>query len=412
MIADGKYVASLFDADFCMTKAGSSAISFVWETDGGERLSYVLALTDSTGRPNHFAIQLTRRWATTWDGRDLTWFRENREKLIGTHAELTVRDGRIDWVTAEGKCEEREKLESRVGEREKLESRVGVGERRSLSSSVSAGRADVRSVSARDALTYNGASRAVEQKSNHLSPTPTQNSNFSSSHHSPTPTQNSNSTPSIADYFARLPTTWHHAQERMCARLEKDLGLPKEILMTLDWRWDAAAHAVAIPMRDAWGEVTGIRYRSLETGAKWAKRGSKDGLFFDPEFIPWDPEELVICEGPTDCAAAMACGFWAVGRSSCGTGRAALKELIKRKGVRRVTIVADDDKPKPKPGGGTWRPGLDGAKRLAEGIGSAYRIVLPPYGFKDLRDWYRAGTLNAASFKAMCQGTDWQGPGL
>jgi len=194
----------------------------------------------------------------------------------------------------------------------------------------------------------------------------------------------------------------------MCARLERDLGLPKEILMILDWRWDAAAHAVAIPMRNAWGEVTGIRYRSLETGAKWAKRGSKDGLFFDPEFIPWDPEELVVCEGPTDCAAAMACGFWAVGRSSCGTGRDAIRELIRRKGARRVTIVADDDKPKPKPGGGTWRPGLDGAERLAKGLGCAYRIVLPPAGFKDLRDWYRAGTLNETSFKAMCQGTDWK----
>jgi len=227
---------------------------------------------------------------------------------------------------------------------------------------------------------------------------------------STTITQNYNSSPSIAEYFARLPTSWHHAQERMCTRLERDLGLPKEILMTLDWRWDAAAHAVAIPMRNAWGEVTGIRYRSLETGAKWSKRGSKDGLFFDPEFIPYDPDELVICEGPTDCAAAMASGFWAVGRSSCGTGRDAIRELIGRKGVRRVTIVADDDKPKPRPGGGTWQPGLDGAKRLGEQIRCAYRIVLPPPGFKDLRDWYRAGTLNAASFRAMCMGDGWHGP--
>jgi len=214
--------------------------------------------------------------------------------------------------------------------------------------------------------------------------------------------------PSIAQYFARLPTTWHNAQERLCARLEKDLGLPKDVLVALDWRWDAAARAVAIPMRTAWGEVTGIRYRSLENGSKWAKRGSKDGLFFDPGFIPYDPEELIICEGPTDCAAAMACGFWAVGRSSCGTGAAALKELIRRKGVKRVTIIADDDKPKPKPGGGTWRPGLDGAERLAKDLRCAYRIVLPACGYKDLRDWYRAGTLNETTFKAICQGKDWK----
>jgi len=216
---------------------------------------------------------------------------------------------------------------------------------------------------------------------------------------------------SVASYFAALPTAWHNAQERMCAYLEGELGLPKDVLVSLDWRWDAAAKAVAIPMRNAWGEVTGIRYRALKTGAKWSRRGSKDGLFFDPCFIPYDPDELVVCEGPTDCAAALACGFWTVGRSSCGTGRDAIRDFMKINRVRRVTIVADDDKPKPRPGGGTWQPGLEGARRLAEQLKCAYRIVLPPIGFKDLREWYRAGTLDAKSFKAMCQGNDWHGPG-
>jgi len=213
----------------------------------------------------------------------------------------------------------------------------------------------------------------------------------------------------ISEYFAALPTDQDDIQNRMCGYLEGELGLPKEIMKTLDWRWDKAARAVAIPMRDAGGLVTGIRYRALKTGAKWAKRGSKDGLFFDPEFIPYDPEELIVCEGPTDCAAAMAAGFWAVGRSSCGTGRDEIKTLMTSKGVRRITIVADDDKPKPKPGGGTWRPGIDGAQRLADQLGMAYRIVLPPPGFKDLRDWYCAGTLNAESFNNMCRGNDWHG---
>jgi len=259
------------------------------------------------------------------------------------------------------------------------------------------GRDEVRS---EKRIVNNGQRNYRQPTTNHQQPT--------TNHQSPT-TNNQQPTPTIAQYFAALPTTWHNAQARMCTRLERDLGLPKEILTALDWRWDKAAHAVAIPMRDAWGEITGIRYRSLESGAKWAKRGSKDGLFFDPEFIPYDPKELVICEGPTDCAAAMACGFWCVGRSSCGTGCAAIRELIRRKGVRRVTIVADDDAPKPKPGGGTWQPGLDGAKRLAKGLGVAYRIVLPPCGFKDLRDWYRAGTLNETSFSNMCRGNSWHG---
>jgi len=111
MIADGKHEATLFDANFCVTNAGSPAISFVWETTDGERLSYVLCLTDSTGRRNHFGIQVTRRWATAWDGSDLTWFRVNREALLGTRALLSVRDGHIEWVTpsAKSKCEVEER---------------------------------------------------------------------------------------------------------------------------------------------------------------------------------------------------------------------------------------------------------------------------------------------------------------
>jgi len=222
--------------------------------------------------------------------------------------------------------------------------------------------------------------------------------------HRPSPSPS----PSIGEYFAALPQG--DLQRRMCAYLERELGLPAPVLETLDWRWDAAAKAVAIPMRSAWGEVTGIRYRALKSGAKWSKRGSKDGLFYDPEFIPYDPDELIVCEGPTDCAAAMACGFWCVGRSSCGTGLEPLREIIRARHVRRVTIVADDDPPKPKPGGGEWRPGIEGAMRLAKRLGTAWRIVMPPAGFKDLRDWYRAGTLDQVSFKNMTKLDTWHGP--
>jgi len=100
MIDDGKHIATLFDLTFCMTSAGTPAASFVWETsDGTERTSYVLALTDQNGRTNHFGIQLTRRWARGWDGINLNWFRDNREALLGTPALLTVRDGRIEWIS-------------------------------------------------------------------------------------------------------------------------------------------------------------------------------------------------------------------------------------------------------------------------------------------------------------------------
>jgi len=213
----------------------------------------------------------------------------------------------------------------------------------------------------------------------------------------PTSTGRGNARPAepvdIAAYFEKLPQG--EIQDRMCRALEPRLGLPAEILRLLDWRWDRAAHGIAIPMRDPWGLVTGIRYRSFESGAKWAKSGSKDGLFFDPDFIPYEPDLLLVCEGPTDTAAAMACGFWTVGRSSCGTGRDLIREFMKSRRVKRLVIVADDDKPKTRPGGGTWRPGLDGAVRLGEQLKVSYGIALPPIGFKDLREWYGSGTLDA-----------------
>ena len=80
-----------------------------------------------------------------------------------------------------------------------------------------------------------------------------------------------------------------------------------------------------------------------------------------------------------------------------------------RDGEGAVTIVADLDAPKPKPGGGTWRPGLDGAKRLGRTLGLPFRIVLPPPGVKDFRDWRQAGGMCPAKFWNEAAAF-WQGP--
>ena len=74
-----------------------------------------------------------------------------------------------------------------------------------------------------------------------------------------------------------------------------------------------------------------------------------------------------------------------------------------------MTIVADLDAPKPKPGGGTWRPGLDGAKRLGRTLELPFRIVLPPPGVKDFRDWRQAGGMCPAKFWNEAAAF-WQGP--
>jgi len=100
MISDGKHKAKLFDLVAFTTSAGAPAVSFVWECDNGERILTFLAMTDSNGRTNYFGIQLTKRWAKDWNGRDLSWFSENREALLGTPALITTQDGKFQWIVA------------------------------------------------------------------------------------------------------------------------------------------------------------------------------------------------------------------------------------------------------------------------------------------------------------------------
>lgn len=187
------------------------------------------------------------------------------------------------------------------------------------------------------------------------------------------------------------------------------LGVTFDSLWRLDLRRDARGNA-AFPMKDGEGTVTGIRLRNPSTGRKWSVKGSRDGLFYARGFESERHEELVVLEGPSDAAAAISAGLPAVGRSSCLTGAPQLRELARRCRVRRVTIVADLDAPKPRPGGGTWRPGLDGAKRLGRALGLPFRIVLPPPGIKDFRDWRALTGMCPAKFWGEAAAAFWQGP--
>lgn len=159
--------------------------------------------------------------------------------------------------------------------------------------------------------------------------------------------------------------------------------------------------AWAFPMRDGDGKVVGIRLRRYRSSDKWSVGGSADGLFYDPDLEPERrvhlgiaDREIVVVEGATDCIAAYSIGLPAVGRSSCGTGAAHLCALCSRLGVRRVTIVSDNDRAKYTEGTATApprlaRPGQDGARRLAKALGREFRIVVPPA--KDLREWVARG---------------------
>lgn len=172
--------------------------------------------------------------------------------------------------------------------------------------------------------------------------------------------------------------------------------------------------AWAFPMLDGEGRCVGIRLRQFGSSRKWSVAGSRDGLFYDPALEPAEVaehgvmgRELVVVEGATDCIAGYALGLPCVGRSSCGTGAEALRTLCGRLKVGRVTIVSDNDAYKGRPDGSAWRPGADGARRLADALGRTYRIVTPPK--KDLRDWLAAG-LTAETFRKVAELQPWRRP--
>jgi hypothetical protein len=159
------------------------------------------------------------------------------------------------------------------------------------------------------------------------------------------------------------------------------LGLSAGSLQRLRLGWDGSAWT--FPMSDAAGKIIGIR-RRFPGGRKASVKGSKTGLFIPTDLTGVGP--LFLCEGPTDAAAALDLGFDAVGRPNCNS----LVEMTVRtvRGRDDVVIMADND-----------AVGRMGADRLASVLAlccQSLRVVRPPAGVKDLRQWFNAGLTSEA----------------
>ena len=171
------------------------------------------------------------------------------------------------------------------------------------------------------------------------------------------------------------------------------LGVTVDSLIRLGAVWSRRHGAWAFPMFDIERRLIGIRLRAQD-GRKWAVTGSHNGLFW-PRGMPSPAagQWLLVCEGPTDCAALLDMGFDAIGRPSCSGAVDAVVELAYR-GRREICIVGDFDAPHARPDGTTWRPGHEGAYRLAEALTLARRrpkIIWPAAPHKDVRAWRLAG---------------------
>jgi hypothetical protein len=154
----------------------------------------------------------------------------------------------------------------------------------------------------------------------------------------------------------------------------KSLGVDLASLMDLNCVWSYKNGAWAFPMSDGYGSMIGIRLRSTN-GDKWAIKGSHQGIFLPR--VP--PDELVLLpEGPTDTAAALTLGYFAIGRPSCSGGMDQIRLACWRANIRRAVIVSDKDE-----------PGLRGAEMLQRALVIPSAILLVPG--KDLREFVKAG---------------------
>ena len=178
--------------------------------------------------------------------------------------------------------------------------------------------------------------------------------------------------------FARTTT------DKKVTGLANKLGVTPEALRAIGafvyWvESDEYRTVWGFPMFDGPENFAGIRLRS-DDGDKWALRGGRQGIFIPDMELE---SEVLVVEGPTDAAAAVSLGFYAIGRPSCTGGVREIAALCQRMGIKRLSVLADND-----------GPGISGARAFCGQIGLPARLVVTPA--KDLREWVKNGATRQA----------------
>ncbi len=194
--------------------------------------------------------------------------------------------------------------------------------------------------------------------------------------------------------------TQENANGESLYRLATSLNVSVESLQELGACYSFKHSAFAFPMRDGNGAIVGARLRNAD-GLKWSWAGSNGSSIFLPMIAAADVFELkyndtlFLPEGPTDTAAFRSIGLLAWGRPNCNSGVEQILSLMKQhqgmQFIRRVVVVSDNDEIKTRPDGSEWRPGYDGALRLASAIRLPHTVWMTPSPHKDVRQFVKAG---------------------
>ena len=161
-----------------------------------------------------------------------------------------------------------------------------------------------------------------------------------------------------------------------------ELGLSTDSLSGLGIGFHGKWECWTFPMYSEDLVCVGIRCRGFD-GKKWSIPGSSDGIFCGVVPLHQWPDEVFVCEGPTDTAALLDLGLFAIGRPSCRGAVLTIKKLLQG---RQAVIVSDAD-----------GPGREGAEHLAETLcptSTSVKVIEPPC--KDIRAWKARGTNEAA----------------
>jgi len=171
--------------------------------------------------------------------------------------------------------------------------------------------------------------------------------------------------------------------------IASELGVTADALRRLGVGWCQNQQMTSWPMRDADGDIVGIRTRGTdkpngESPKKSSVPGFDAGLFYDPIAMASieHGKPVWIAEGASDTAALLSIGLDAVGVPSAKSGGDLLLALGHRIRPSEWIIVADGD-----------GPGLESARLLRSDlvIVAGVRIIVPPSGIKDAREWINRG---------------------
>lgn len=183
--------------------------------------------------------------------------------------------------------------------------------------------------------------------------------------------------PKTKPNFLDLLNGWSRSLTNEIKSLATSLRVDLLALENLHVCYSNYHHAYAFPMFDPGGQVIGIRLRN--DTRKWAIKGSHSGLFIPFSAINRLPiQTILICEGPTDTAAALTIGFFAIGRPACLGNEAMIDQVLRDIGAKEAIVCYDNDE-----------PGIRGANKLIQHIRCPVCRFVPPT--KDLRAYVTAG---------------------